>query len=177
MRGVVVSLDAFLSASSAMADVVLPAAVAGEKGGTTTNLEGRVTTVSQRVTPAGTARADWMVAAELADALGLDTLADRLLAVDVDHRRHRIDGAGLRRGHPRPRSTATARASSPSARRPAPTSIEAITVTERNSYDYRLVVSRTMYDQAVRRPSRRRSPRWRPRPRRMSARPTPTASA
>ena len=28
--------------------------------------------------------------------------------------------------------------------------IEALTVTERNSYDYRLVVSRTMYDQAVR---------------------------
>ena len=63
-----------------MADVVLPAAVAGEKAGSTTNLEGRVTTVSQQVTPAGTARADWMVAAELADALGRDPLADTLLS-------------------------------------------------------------------------------------------------
>ena len=33
---------------------------------TTTNIEGRVTTVSERVTPRGTSRPDWMIAAELA---------------------------------------------------------------------------------------------------------------
>ncbi len=97
---VVVALDAFLTESSSLADVVLPAAVFGEKAGTTTNLEGRVTTVTQRVTPAGTARADWMVAAELADALGQDELAD-----DAPERRARSPtpsrhGAGVRRRDP-----------------------------------------------------------------------------
>ena len=72
--GAVVALDSFLTASAALADVVLPASMFAEKDGTTTNLEGRVTTVAQRVTPAGTSRADWMVAAELADLLGLDDL-------------------------------------------------------------------------------------------------------
>ena len=76
--GVVVALDAFLTESAALADVVLPASVFAEKSGTTTNLEGRVTTVAERVTPAGTSRADWMVAAELADLLRLDDLASQL---------------------------------------------------------------------------------------------------
>jgi NADH-quinone oxidoreductase subunit G len=40
---------------SAAADVVLAAAAYGEKAGSTTNLEGRVTTVGQKVSVAGTA--------------------------------------------------------------------------------------------------------------------------
>ena len=80
--GVVIALDAFLTASAALADVVLPASMFAEKGGTTTNLEGRVTTVAQRVTAAGTSRADWMVAAELADLLGFDELATTLQRQD-----------------------------------------------------------------------------------------------
>ncbi|MGB1824377.1 MAG: NADH-quinone oxidoreductase subunit NuoG, partial [Ilumatobacteraceae bacterium] len=52
--GRIVSLDGHLCASSEQADVVLPVAVMGEKSGTTTNLEGRVTPVSQRVTVHGT---------------------------------------------------------------------------------------------------------------------------
>ena len=50
-------VDTFMSASSAQADVVLPAAAYGEKEGTTTNLEGRVTNVVQKITPRGTSRA------------------------------------------------------------------------------------------------------------------------
>ena len=38
----------------------------------TTNLEGRVSLLAQKVTPPGTARADWMIAAELAVLLGGD---------------------------------------------------------------------------------------------------------
>ncbi|NBU39115.1 MAG: hypothetical protein EBS32_12930, partial [Actinobacteria bacterium] len=68
----VVSVDTFMSASSAHADVVLPAAAYGEKEGTTTNLEGRVTNVVQKITPRGTSRADWMIAAELLHMLGHD---------------------------------------------------------------------------------------------------------
>ena len=98
--GVVVALDSFSTASAKRADVVLPAAMFGEKDGTTTNLEGRVTTVARRVTPAGTSRTDWMVAAELADLLGLDEVAAELLDVSSitdHHRRHR---PGVRRGDP-----------------------------------------------------------------------------
>ncbi|QXC60169.1 NADH-quinone oxidoreductase subunit NuoG [Aquihabitans sp. G128] len=68
----VVAVDTFLNRSSATADVVLPAAGPAEVDGTTTNLEGRVSSVRQKVTPPGTARPDWMIAAELAFRLGAD---------------------------------------------------------------------------------------------------------
>jgi NADH-quinone oxidoreductase subunit G len=68
----VLSVDTALNASSKRADVVLAAAGFAEKAGTTTNIEGRVSTLSQRVTPPGTARADWMLAAELSTRLGTD---------------------------------------------------------------------------------------------------------
>ena len=58
----VLAVDTFLTESSAAADVVLAAAAFGEKSGTTTNLEGRVTTVGRKVSVAGTARPDWMIA-------------------------------------------------------------------------------------------------------------------
>ena len=45
------SIDTFLNGSNEHADVVLAAAAYGEKSGTTTNLEGRVTTVAQKITP------------------------------------------------------------------------------------------------------------------------------
>ena len=68
----VISIDTILNASSRRADVVLAAAGFAEKAGTTTNIEGRVNTVSQRVTPPGTARPDWMLATEIASRLGTD---------------------------------------------------------------------------------------------------------
>jgi NADH-quinone oxidoreductase subunit G len=70
--GTVIAIDAFLTASSRQADVVLPAATYGEEPGSTTNLEGRVSRLNQKITSPGTARADWMVAAELAFRLGGD---------------------------------------------------------------------------------------------------------
>ena len=68
----VISLDRFLTASTLQADVVLPVAGETECDGTHTNLEGRVTVLHQKVTPPGTARTDWMIAAELAGRLGGD---------------------------------------------------------------------------------------------------------
>jgi NADH-quinone oxidoreductase subunit G len=56
----------------AHADVVLPCAVAHERPGTTTNLEGRVSRLGPKLTAPGFAWPDWMIAAELADALGAD---------------------------------------------------------------------------------------------------------
>ena len=56
----------------AHADVVLPCAVAHERGGTTTNMEGRVSRLGPKLSAPGFAWPDWMIAAELADALGSD---------------------------------------------------------------------------------------------------------
>ena len=60
------------SASSTRADVVLPVAVAHERGGSTTNIEGRVTRLGQKLVAPGLAWPDWMIATELAAALGAD---------------------------------------------------------------------------------------------------------
>ncbi|NCY15266.1 MAG: hypothetical protein EBX39_00605, partial [Actinobacteria bacterium] len=68
----IISVDTLLNASSMRADIVLAAAGFAEKTGSTTNLEGRVSALSQRVTAPGTARADWVLAAELASRLGAD---------------------------------------------------------------------------------------------------------
>ena len=68
----IIAVDTFLTSSSSPAHIVLPAAAFGEVDGTTTNLEGRVLPVAQKVTAPGTARPDWMIAAELATRLDAD---------------------------------------------------------------------------------------------------------
>jgi NADH-quinone oxidoreductase subunit G len=68
----VIAVDLFVNSSGRCADVVLPAAGPTEVDGTFTNLEGRLSAVRQKVTPPGTARPDWMIAAELAYRLGAD---------------------------------------------------------------------------------------------------------
>ncbi|MGA1570171.1 MAG: molybdopterin-dependent oxidoreductase, partial [Ilumatobacteraceae bacterium] len=118
----VISIDGHMSLSSRAADVVLPAAVMGEKAGTTTNIEGRTTPVEQKVTVHGTARPDWMIALELAQRLGHDLGVSDLndLTAAVPHaERHRSD------------------------RVPAASAIPP------SNYELRLIVSRTLYDAAV----------------------------
>ncbi len=75
------------------ADVVLPAAEAHERPGTTTNLEGRIFRVGQKLVPPGQAWPDWMIAGELAVHLGHDlgfdsvgTVWDEIERVAVSHR-------------------------------------------------------------------------------------------
>ena len=63
------------------ADVVLPAAEAHERPGTTTNVEGRVTRLGQKLVPPGQAWPDWMIAGELAVQLGADFGFDSVGAV------------------------------------------------------------------------------------------------
>jgi len=67
--GFVVAVDGFLSPSAALADVVLPVAITHERTGTTTNIEGRVMRLAQKLVAPGQCWPDWMVAAELADRL------------------------------------------------------------------------------------------------------------
>ncbi len=68
----VIAVDQFRTASVETADVVLAAAGYAEVDGTTTNLEGRISVLNRKVTAPGTARADWIIAAELARRLGAD---------------------------------------------------------------------------------------------------------
>ncbi|HUQ39106.1 MAG TPA: NADH-quinone oxidoreductase subunit NuoG [Acidimicrobiales bacterium] len=70
--GFVVTVDTLPTESARTADVVLPAAMFAETAGTTTNLEGRVSRLGQKITPPGVAWPDWMIASELAARLGAD---------------------------------------------------------------------------------------------------------
>ncbi|CAN5912818.1 hypothetical protein BH23ACT2_BH23ACT2_10180 [soil metagenome] len=87
----VIVVDTFCNDSSLAADVVLAAAGPAEVDGTTTNIEGRVTSVRQKVTPPGTARPDWMIAAELAFRLGADL--GFTSAVEIWEEVERVSGA------------------------------------------------------------------------------------
>ena len=140
----VVAVDTFLSPSAAHADIVLPAAAYGEKDGTTMNLEGRVTSVAQKITPRGTSRADWMIAAELLATLGHDsgvaTLADvqRNMAKNVPGYGSTTTSVAIKR------DGVVVSVAVPSGEKSA-----ASTVAPRNSYEFRLDVGRKLYDRAI----------------------------
>ena len=68
----VVAVTGHRGGTAAHADVVLPVAIEHERAGTTTNIEGRVTRLSQKIVPPGQAWHDWMIASELAFELGSD---------------------------------------------------------------------------------------------------------
>ncbi len=70
--GVVVACGTHEDPSNRLAHVVLPLAGNDERSGTTTNLEGRVTRLAQKVVPPGVAWPAWSVAAALARALDAD---------------------------------------------------------------------------------------------------------
>jgi len=142
--GSVIAVDTHRTASVVRADVVLAAAAFGEKVGTTTNLEGRVSDVAQKVTATGMSRLDWMIAVELAAQLGVDlgvtTYADAHAALvagipafapAADARAVRHEGVVVI--HPQPVTM------SRSSRTPA----------QRLGFHHRLVVSRELYDGAV----------------------------
>ena len=68
-----IAVDCLLNFTSTGADIVFPAAAsATEAEGSFTNIEGRISPIARQVTPPGTARPDWMIAAELAAQLGGD---------------------------------------------------------------------------------------------------------
>ncbi len=70
--GAVIAVDLFVTPSVYESDVVFPAASFLEVNGSHTNVEGRITPIRQKVTPPGTSRPDWMIAAEIAHRLGYD---------------------------------------------------------------------------------------------------------
>jgi NADH-quinone oxidoreductase subunit G len=131
--GFTIAVDSHVSPSASRADVILPAAAFAERAGTTTNIEGRVTHVSQKVTPPGVAWADWMIAAEIAAAMGADlgfeTLEELAKAAGTDGDVARRDGAVM------PTKSAAAM--------PATTEIP---VPPLDAYSLRLVAGRMLYD-------------------------------
>ena len=140
----IIAVDTFLTASSQRADVVLAASAYAEKHGTHTNLEGRVTTLAREVTPAGSTRADWMIAAEL--ALALD--ADLLFGTEAELTAMIADNV------PGYEAVTAATAAGDGVLTTPATDLGALdiplpAVAERNAYDFRLVVSRVLYDQAT----------------------------
>lgn len=140
----IIAIDTFITESSSQANIVFPAAAYGEKVGTTTNIEGRISDVAQKITPNGTSRPDWMIAVELATEAGIDlgfeSYADvhnkmvatiAAFAPAADARAVRHDGVMMR--HPAPITMARAPFAAP----------------DRNSYDYRVVMFRKLYDAAI----------------------------
>ena len=163
----IIAVDTFLTDSTAAADVVLAAAAYGEKSGTTTNLEGRVTDGRPEGHRSPARRdPDWMIAAELAELLDHVDVADALLVGRGDHRRHRRHRARLRRRDAGRAALRRRTACSP-CRPPTPrrSTGRCRRAADRVSYDYRLVLTRKLYDRAVAdgalAVARRRSPRRR----------------
>jgi NADH-quinone oxidoreductase subunit G len=66
----VVAIDQFLTDSSGLASVVLPAEGFAEKEGTVTNVEGRVQKVNRLVPGPGQSRPDWSILDDLASRMG-----------------------------------------------------------------------------------------------------------
>jgi len=91
--GFVLAVDTFLNDSvREHADVLLPAATYAERAGTTTNLEGRVSRLSQKIVPPGVAWPDWMIGVELASRVGgqlpyesLDQVWDEIATLAPSH--------------------------------------------------------------------------------------------
>ncbi|MEI8241084.1 MAG: molybdopterin-dependent oxidoreductase, partial [Actinomycetota bacterium] len=138
----VVAVDTFLNASTQRAGVVLAAAGYAEKSGTHSNLEGRVTNLAREVTPAGNSRADWMIAAELALELGSDLGYSTSADITADIAEHVSGYAGIASAAGDGVLTGV-NPDLPALDRPE------VLVPERNAYDFRLVVSRVLYDKAV----------------------------
>jgi len=93
----VVAVDGFVSGSAARADVVLPAAIVHERAGTTTNIEGRVSRLGQKLVAPGQCWPDWMIASELAERLGGDLGVESISDIWEEIERLAPSHAGLTR--------------------------------------------------------------------------------
>ncbi len=133
--GFTIAVTSSPSASTNRADVVLPAATFAEKAGTTTNIEGRVTRVSQKVTAPGVAWEDWMIATELAVALGGDLGFEAIedVAAAIGTNTPAVLGDGV----------VMPMASAPK----TPAVIGEVPVPALDNYSLRLVAGRMLYDE------------------------------
>ena len=141
----IIAIDTFLNSTVAEASIVLPAAAFGEREGTHMNLEGRLSPVTKQVNPPGTARSDWMIAAELARRGGIEwdfsssediweeiaEIVPRFKGISSEAVRNAADGV-------------LAGGAGPAAS--VPFDIPAPEPIPHDRYAFRLVVNRTLYD-------------------------------
>ncbi len=80
----VVAVDAFVTDSSVLADVILPAAVWGEIDGTGTNMEGRVQRIRPSVSPPGMVRPVFAILDDLAHRMGVELGASNLSMISKE---------------------------------------------------------------------------------------------
>jgi NADH-quinone oxidoreductase subunit G len=150
----VIATDTTLNASSSLADIVLPAAGFTEVSGTTTNLEGRISVLSQKVTPPGTARSDWIIAAEVAMALGVDLGLESVEGIWAEVAGLAPSHVGITAGMlASPDAADGILAPLPGVAPPLPTvqfsPVDAEPLAPHDAYSLRLVASRKLYDQGV----------------------------
>jgi NADH-quinone oxidoreductase subunit G len=93
----VICVDTLRNASTEHARIVLPAAAFGERAGTTTNCEGRVSRLAQKIVAPGVAWPDWMIASEIAAFLGADLGLESLEAISEEIERLAPSHRGLTR--------------------------------------------------------------------------------
>ena len=149
----IIAIDAFVNETVEEASIVLPAAAFGEREGTHMNLEGRLSPVAKQVNPPGTARSDWMIAAELARRGGIEwdfsssediweeiaEIVPRFKGISSEAVRNAPDGVLVDGADP----------ASPDPAGPAasfPFDVPATEPIPHDRYAFRLVVNRTLYD-------------------------------
>ena len=156
----IIALDAFPTASSRRAHVLLPVAAFGEREGTHVNVEGRATAVTRQVTPPSGVRRDWQVAAELADLLGGDLglsspqqIWEEVVRISPLHAgaaydavRADLDGVLMSNSAP---DLSEERAPLPPALNLADLDAPDAPVTPFDGYSFRLVADRTLYDKGT----------------------------
>ncbi len=156
----IIALDAFPTASSRRAHVLLPVAAFGEREGTHVNVEGRATAVTRQVTPPSGVRRDWQVAAELADLLGGDLglsspqqiweevvrLSPLHAGATYDAVRADLDGVLMPTSAP---DLSEERSPLPPVLNLADLSVPDASVTPFDGYSFRLVADRTLYDKGT----------------------------
>ena len=140
----IIAIDLFPNKTNQRADIVFPAAGPTEIDGTFTNLEGRISVVSRKVTPPGTARPDWMIAVDLAHYLNKDLGFNSVEEIWAEIEKISSIHNGV------------IEALSDNARegvlvegelellRPEKTKVQS-----HDAYSFRLIVTRSMYDQGV----------------------------
>ena len=141
----IIAVDTFVNHSSQHADVVLAAAGYAEKRGYTTNIEGRVVPLAQKVTAHGTSRPDWMIAGDLARALGAEWSLDSVDAITDAIATNVPAYAG---------ATREALAEATDGVLAVPESSSALEtsgaeVPMSSGYNFKLVVGRKLYDRAI----------------------------
>jgi NADH-quinone oxidoreductase subunit G len=147
----VIAVEQFLTPAAQQADIVLAAAGYAEVDGTTTNIEGRVSTVARKITPPGTARADWMIAAELARLLGTELGIESVEQIWAEIESLAPSHAGITwdRLHAQEARDGIVVPEAVAADRPALLTYTAPTNTESpafDAYSLRLVATRKLYD-------------------------------